>query len=229
MKKLKKLTALMLSFIIAFSGMALLGIQASAATITSVSIEQYPTKMKYVQGTDWEYGYYDFPEGCTYGTFVNKNGVITVLHSNGYYTDQYPDRGMLDLAGLKLNVKYSDGTTKVVTYQETKSGNIIHQNIFANPYSDFNIGKCKICVYMPENSRIYTTMDIEFVESEKFVLGDVNMDRAINSSDALLILQSVVNIKTLTAQQKALADLNNDYRINSADALEILKITVGIK
>lgn len=229
MKKIRKITAFMLSFIIAFSCMALLGIQASAVAITSISIEQYPTKMKYVQGTDWEYGYYDFPEGCTYGTFVYKSGMITFLHSDGYYTDQYPDRGMLDLTGLKLNVKYSDGTNRIVTYNETKSGNTIHQNIYANPYSNFKVGSCKICVYMPENNRIYATMNIEIVESEKFLLGDVNMDRAINSSDALLILQSVVNIKTLTAQQKALADLNSDYRINSADALEILKITVGIK
>ena len=59
-------------------------------------------------------------------------------------------------------------------------------------------------------------------------LGDVNKDGKINSTDALLALQSSVGSKTLTAEQKTLADVNKDKVVNSVDALKILQYSVGI-
>lgn len=57
--------------------------------------------------------------------------------------------------------------------------------------------------------------------------GDVNSDGAINSTDALWILQSSVGNKTLTDAQKKLADVNSDGKINSSDALMVLQYSVG--
>ncbi len=240
MKILKKLTSVFLSCIFAFSCLATLSIHSSATSILAVTVLTKPTKLVYYQGTDWDYGYYDFPEDDGIGTFVytkdatftyqNKTySKISFFHSGGFYTDQYPDRGMLDLTGLSILVLYSDDTTQTITYKETKEhGDTIHQNIYANPaLGNFFVGTNKINVYVPGNSKIKASFDIQIVESEQYQLGDVTMDKKINSSDALLILQSVVNLKTLTAAQKALADINSDHRINSADALKILQITVG--
>lgn len=57
--------------------------------------------------------------------------------------------------------------------------------------------------------------------------GDVNSDGAVNSSDALLLLNYTVGneVKSINLDK---ADVNGDGSINSADALQILKISVGL-
>lgn len=57
--------------------------------------------------------------------------------------------------------------------------------------------------------------------------GDLNNDGIINSTDALAVLMSTVNKKTLTAAEKAVADTTKDGTINSTDALMILQYAVG--
>lgn len=57
--------------------------------------------------------------------------------------------------------------------------------------------------------------------------GDVNDDGAVNSSDALLLLNYTVGneVKEINLDK---ADVNGDGSINSADALQILRISVGL-
>lgn len=59
------------------------------------------------------------------------------------------------------------------------------------------------------------------------IYGDVNGDGKINSSDALMVLQSNVGLKKLNKNQKTAADVNGDDKVNSADALYILNYAVG--
>ncbi|MBQ8575646.1 MAG: dockerin type I repeat-containing protein [Clostridia bacterium] len=58
--------------------------------------------------------------------------------------------------------------------------------------------------------------------------GDIDSNGKINSTDALVILQSAVGKVTLSKEQKSIADVNKDGKINSTDALMILQFTVGI-
>lgn len=58
-------------------------------------------------------------------------------------------------------------------------------------------------------------------------LGDVNLDKKINSTDALWVLEASVQKRTLTSAQKKNADVTLDGKINSSDALQILRYTVG--
>jgi hypothetical protein len=54
------------------------------------------------------------------------------------------------------------------------------------------------------------------------LLGDVNFDGNINSTDALLTLTSSVKPETFTDKQKEAGDVNKDYKIAALDALKIL-------
>ena len=61
-----------------------------------------------------------------------------------------------------------------------------------------------------------------------YVLGDVDADGKINSSDALLTLQKSVDLVELTSLQILAADVNGDENVNSSDALEILQYSVQL-
>lgn len=82
-------------------------------------------------------------------------------------------------------------------------------------------------IYSNDQSFDCSKAVLKFKVASSAKLGDVNKDGRINSSDALLVLQSSVGSKTLTAEQKALADVNKDSKINSTDALQILRFSVG--
>lgn len=59
-------------------------------------------------------------------------------------------------------------------------------------------------------------------------LGDINADGSINASDALMVLQYSVSIRTLDSDQRDRADVNGDGDINANDALLILQYSVGL-
>ncbi len=62
-----------------------------------------------------------------------------------------------------------------------------------------------------------------------FSLGDVNLDNAINASDATRVLLHVVGKITLDVEQEVAADVNNDGKVNASDATLILLHAVGKK
>ena len=59
------------------------------------------------------------------------------------------------------------------------------------------------------------------------VMGDVNGDGKVNSSDALGILQHSVGAKLLENNALTAGDMTADTSINSADALSVLQVAVG--
>ena len=66
------------------------------------------------------------------------------------------------------------------------------------------------------------------VSSSAALLGDVNSDGEINSSDALSILRYSVGFEVENFDEIA-ADVNNDMIVNSSDALKVLRISVGLE
>ena len=58
--------------------------------------------------------------------------------------------------------------------------------------------------------------------------GDVNYDGKIDPADALLVLQHVVDIRTLTETEAAAADVNKDNAMDPNDALLILQHSVDL-
>ncbi len=64
--------------------------------------------------------------------------------------------------------------------------------------------------------------------NQKNILGDVNSDEIINSSDALMLLNYCVGNISLTKSQKERADVNFDGKFNSSDALVMLNLSVAV-
>ena len=61
----------------------------------------------------------------------------------------------------------------------------------------------------------------------RYLIGDINNDGSINSSDALLATQAGVGIVTLTTAQQKRGDVNFDGSVNSTDADLILSYSVS--
>lgn len=67
------------------------------------------------------------------------------------------------------------------------------------------------------------------IRIEDWPCGDLNKDGAINSADAILVLQIAVGLRTPDEYQLWAGDVNNDELIDSADAILILKAAVGME
>ncbi|MBR6531610.1 MAG: dockerin type I repeat-containing protein [Clostridia bacterium] len=223
MKIFKKATAVLLALVMM---MSLFAVNGFAATITKIEIVELPEKTSFYRGTDWDYGYWKFPEGDGLGTFEPRDGLITFMHRGGYFSF-YQDRGMLDMNGLVVKVTYSNGNTRKIAYKETLNSNgVVNQNILASPKGgDYKLGENTIEIYFAENTKVYTTYKINILDK---LMGDVDGNGKVNSTDALKVLQSSVELITLTASQKAAADMDANGKVNSIDALKILQLSVGM-
>ncbi|MBW3624913.1 MAG: hypothetical protein KY468_16045, partial [Armatimonadetes bacterium] len=59
-------------------------------------------------------------------------------------------------------------------------------------------------------------------------LGDVNGDKSLDVTDAILVLKHVAGIELLTPAQSAVADANRDQQVNVGDAVKILRVSVSL-
>ncbi|MBQ8228345.1 MAG: dockerin type I repeat-containing protein [Clostridia bacterium] len=92
-------------------------------------------------------------------------------------------------------------------------GNTLSQNIPHSKDQTIDLSEAKLNFVVGGKSNTY---------------GDVNSDSKINSSDALLVLQSSTGVVSLSSKQKEQADVNRDSKINASDALLILQYATGI-
>jgi hypothetical protein len=76
--------------------------------------------------------------------------------------------------------------------------------------------------------RTMVAVPINPAPTESGILGDVNGDDLVNSTDALIILSCDVGIDTSSFCPMDLGDVNSDGVINSTDALIILSYDVGM-
>ena len=78
----------------------------------------------------------------------------------------------------------------------------------------------------------YSTTKILFYgvpayEKGDYITGDANLDKLVNSKDALCILEYTVGKRSFNATQKKASDVNHDGKIDSKDALTVLKKSTG--
>lgn len=124
------------------------------------------------------------------------------------------------------NISVFDAENKTITVYDNKSG-------IDALLADFNIGK-DLTVEAPEKiatgAKLVTKNGEEVLETYTIILmGDVNGDGAVNSTDALSVLNHSVERALLEGVFLAAADLDANGAINSFDALNILQIAVESK
>lgn len=125
-----------------------------------------------------------------------------------------------DMTGIKLRVKYTDNTTKVISYP---SNALISWSV---PQGVDSIEPGEATLYAKFCDK-KAPFRVYFLKKGARLPGDVNNDYKINSFDALIALQYAVGSAVLTEAEKTSADVNKDSKINSADALMILQYAVG--
>ncbi|MBQ1519918.1 MAG: dockerin type I repeat-containing protein, partial [Clostridia bacterium] len=67
------------------------------------------------------------------------------------------------------------------------------------------------------------------IPEEPFLLGDVNGDGAVDSSDALLLLRASMGLAELDEAQLSAGDMNGDGAADTTDALLILRLALGLE
>ncbi len=167
MKLTKKIISVLLALIV-FSGAFSCYISASAASITGLKIINAPEKRVFYKGTDWIYGMWVTDEENHGKCLLKESKFISFTHNPG--GGQYGERGMIDMAGLIVEVSYSDGSKKQIKYEETllKSG-FYKSNILFSPKDgkEFFIGTNIIEVYLSGNADYYDSYEIEITDKEK--------------------------------------------------------------
>lgn len=89
--------------------------------------------------------------------------------------------------------------------------------------------KGKYYVYLVGGGMAFAQSQVaSFEYDKKYTLGDVDEDGAINSGDAMLVLQHSVRLFTLSARQQLAADVNMNNKIESGDAMQILQYSVHL-
>lgn len=81
---------------------------------------------------------------------------------------------------------------------------------------------------VPAGAILTLKMGSQEITSLLFVAGDINCNRAIDASDALLALQQSVQLIALDRLGLCAADTNFDGAVNASDALLILQYSVGL-
>ena len=84
-------------------------------------------------------------------------------------------------------------------------------------------------VYLSTTSKAVTRVaSFQYGEKPAYTLGDVDGNGKIEPADALWILQSLVDAKTLDDSQILAADIDKNGKIEPVDALKILQYLVDI-
>lgn len=92
--------------------------------------------------------------------------------------------------------------------------------------------KKRLCLFLALLMALMPIYAVATAEQEETkappVIGDLDDSGAANSTDAAILLRSLVGLKELTVAQRALADCDGDGKVTSSDAAAILRYVVGI-
>lgn len=166
-----------------------------------------------------ESGYTLMPDGTADGGFYANASAFTLSCPAGTSGEQTL---ALLLAGESSSVPTADNLQYID--QQASNGSIS----FTLKPKELTAGT-SYSVYLSTTSKdVIKVASFQYGEKPAYTLGDVDGNGKIEPADALWILQSLVDAKTLDDSQILAADIDKNGKIEPVDALKILQYLVDI-
>ena len=80
----------------------------------------------------------------------------------------------------------------------------------------------------PENRTLLNFSDLEEIEYDDYIPGDLNKDGEVNLPDVIKVLRIYLGIDTASSEDITIGDMNDDDEIGLQDVIAILRIYLGI-
>ena len=174
-----------------------------------------------------------FAEDTVLGVY-NVTGPLTVLNGtkNGSF---YADANEFELNCSGLTGEYSlvlllegdspvptDGNIQYIDQTSVKAGKVT----FTLKPKALTEGTYNVYISTTDKA-LDKVASFQYGTKPPYTLGDVDGLNGIDSTDALMVLQHIVGIRTLTGTQLLAADVDGVDGVTSTDALMILQYIVG--
>ncbi len=198
------------------------------------------------------YGYYggntvggindaDYLTGWQYNTDRCNNGVLTDCWAGlDFGTATAFDKVVIDWeSGTKatedgFTIQYSDDG---ITWNDVSNAVLVYDNTseitfdsVTAQYVRVNMTKSSNDKYPPKifEFKVYNVGGGTVTPPPADMLGDVNKDGSINSTDFMQVRRHYLGLYTIPEENLALADVNKDGKINSTDFMQIRRHFLGI-
>ena len=169
---------------------------------------------------------------------VTDGYTVTPLDANGAKLEAKADGHYEDVAKFKVEYTAAEAGEQLVMLLLGTDGVPTASNIYyIDQQTQSESGTCTFTIYPKQlTSGTYKLLIASktsepaatIVYDAAYILGDVDGNQNVDSSDAVVILKSTVNLVTLSAQQKIIADVDKSGNADSSDAVWILKKTVNL-
>ena len=93
---------------------------------------------------------------------------------------------------------------------------------------DIFVGILLVLLVVVLVNKEFSSNDKEIILGDSNIVGDINDDGKVNSSDYMLIRRHILSNPALTGTSLTKADLNKDGKINAADYIIVRKLILGI-
>ncbi len=182
--------------------------------------------------SDWNLLYY----GSTNLNNISKKKLSHLLVHNTQNLDiqntfAYGANTFLTTSNSKLylvNVGY-DGLDNIFLHESNTTLTSVNAFVYGNNLNTLiKISGGSIGLYNNYNMNNIEQNDYEYnIKTSNNIVGDINGDGKVNTSDYILIRKHLIGIK-LTGDSLSRADVNKDGKINSLDYIQIRKKIIGI-
>lgn len=159
-----------------------------------------------------------FVEGSVIGQpgYCRPHETVNVINGKVYVNTSAP------VALHTVNFYGPDG--ELLKTQQVGHGYHASAPLVPASYNDDN-GPHRFFGWDADYSEVTEDMD---VHAEYVLVGDANLDGTVDSSDALLIIRSSMELATLTEKQIFAGNVNGDNTADSQDALLIIRYTMEL-